>query len=220
MQRDEILNLVHGEWTQHNLQVLRYCKMQAETFVGSRMEDYPITRHRASVRGNMLWDQIDQFLEIASNNGLFEGIEHCWIKHKGADILTLRGQKTSLTAKHVLTRDEVLPDSENGYRTNNKLKNQRCFDLFREFETEDGDPIHIVWQHGGKGEIFAYLKAYFAESDPLTLSDDIMLLPDLESEEESEFVLQPSVALKTVVVTPESSMPEPLKLELQDDSQS
>lgn len=219
MQRDEIVNLVRGEWTQHNQQVLRYCKMQAEAFVGSKMEDYPITRHRASVRGNMLWDQIDQCLEIASINGLFEGLNHCWIKHKGADILTLRGERTSLTAKHVLTRDEVLADSENGYRTNNKAKNQRCFDLFKEFETEDGEPIHIVWQHGGKDEVFAFLKAYFAEGDPLTLSENIMLLPDLESAEESEFVLQPSVVLKTAVVAPEFSQPESLKLELQDDSQ-
>lgn len=220
MLSDEILNLVRGDWTDHNLQVLRHCKLQAEAFVNSKMEDYPLSHHRASVRGNMLWDSVDRFLEMACVNGLFDGITHCWIKYKGAEILTLRGHRTSLTAKHVLTRDDVLPDSENGYRTNNKVKNQMQFDMFseyKEFDTEDGEPIHIVWQHGGRGDIFAYLKAYFTDGEPLTLSDNIMLLPDLQSAEESEFVLQPAVALKPAAVVAESTKSELFEIEAHDD---
>lgn len=198
MQPDEIINLAQSDWTPHNQQVLRYCKIEAEKFVAHRMEDYPPTHHFASVRGNMLWDQIDRFLELASMDRLFHGITHQLIKYRGAEILTLRGSRTCLTAKHVLSRDEILNDAEDSYRTNTRIRNQRNMELFKEYDTDpENEPLHIVFQHGGREGLFAYLKAYFAGEHPLALSDDIMLLPEFEVAHDSEPVPPPAVTLKT-----------------------
>lgn len=169
----------------------------------------------------MLWDQMDYFLERAALGGLFANITPHWVKYKGADILELRGKRTSLTAKHVLTRDEVLLDSQNGYRTNNKIQNQVNLELFKDFDSEtDEDVLHVVLQHGGRGERFAHLKAYFANSVPLSLSGDIMLIPDLEKTEESETVSQPSVTLKEAAAQENPEVSRQVSMEVIEDEHS
>jgi citrate synthase len=81
---------------------------------------------------------LDYFLEDAAKKNLFEGITARWISFQGAPILELQGKYTSLTACHVLSRDEKPKDSENGYRKNNRAKNQK--NLRRVFKIKKVEP--------------------------------------------------------------------------------
>jgi hypothetical protein len=224
MQTDDFVNLTNSDWPDHNLSVLKFCKEETDKAVAALMAEYPSTPHRPVVRGVFAWDRLDNFLEAAANQNLFKGITAHWIEFKGAPILELRGKYTSLTAKHVLTREEDIKDSKNGYRTNNKVKNQENMELFSEFETPESedDLLHIVLQHGGRKDSFAFLKAYFVDSDPVSLTSDLMAMESLEIHPATELVAPPSVTLKdpAAIEQPETLPAVPAAKNDNDDSQS
>jgi hypothetical protein len=224
MQNDQFFNqLIKQDWTENNLQVLKYCKELADNAVQahSNVSDYPFlaTPHLPVFKGVSRWVVLDYFLGAAVKNDLFVGITARWINFEGAPILELRGKYTSLTACHVLSRDEKPKDSKNGYRKNNQAKNQKNLELFTEFEApvSEDDLLHIILLHGGSDDNFAYLRIYLEDSDIPTLTENIMLMPSLEMAPDAEFVLNPSVALKGKTPVAE---PETVVKTKNDDSQS
>jgi hypothetical protein len=206
MQSDHFVNLTNQDWTNHNQQVLKYCKELADKAVLEHTADYPATRHLPVVKGVLRWDRMDYFLEMAAKNHLFDGIEACWTDFQGAPILELRGKFTSLTACHVLSRDDKPPESAKGYRKNNRARNQKNQELFKEFETHasEDEKLHLILRHGGREDNFAYLQIYLEDSDIPALSGNIMLLPSLDMTPETEFVLQPIVTLTAQPAVPAS----------------
>jgi hypothetical protein len=152
-------------------------------------------------------------LDAAVKNHLFEGITSRWVNFQGAKILELRGKYTSLTACHVLSRDDDPKESDFGYRRNNRAKNQKNQELFKEFEapTSEDDFLNIVLQHGGRDDNFAFLRVYLEDSDIPCLTKNIMLMPSLEMTPETEIVPTPMLTLKKAtspvkeISTPESA---------------
>jgi hypothetical protein len=223
MQNDDIFyqKLAEQDYTYHNLQVIKHCKEQAENAVLDRTADYPAKSRLATINGILRWDLLDHYLEQAANNQLFDGITAKWIKYEGAPILELHGKNTVLTAKHVLSKEEKITESENGYRKNNQAKNQKNQLLLKELQepnSEDTKP-NIVLVHG---DGFAYLRILLDKSDVPELTTNIMLMPSLDAAPETEFVPQPMPVLnpKKVVSEPEALPEISLKKKTNDHSQS
>jgi hypothetical protein len=209
MQNDHFVNRAKLDWTDHNLSVLQFCKNQADAaaLAQSNTSEFPLldTPHLPVVRGVLRWALLDAILANAAGNHLFEGITAIWIDYQGTPILELRGKYTSLTACHVLSRDEKPKDSENGYRKNNRAKNQKNQELFKEFEApvSEDDLLHIILLHGGRNDDFAYLRIYLEDSDIPALTGNIMLMPSLEMAPDTELVLKPVVTLNEKPIVPE-----------------
>jgi len=228
MLNDYFVNLTRQDWTDANLRVIKNCKEQTDKAVAAytNISEYPFlgTPHLPVVTGVSRWAIFDYFLEAAAKKGSFDGIEPRWIDFQGAAILELRGKYTSLTACHVLTSDEKPKESEKGYRKNNRAKNQKNLELFKEFEASasDDDLIHVVLRHGGRNDNFAFLGIYLEESDFPALTGNIMLMPSLEMAPEAEPVMQPTVTLKdpTVVAQPENVLVLQIEKDENDDSTS
>jgi hypothetical protein len=223
MRNDYFVNLIQLDWTGHNLSVLKYCKDEAEKAVSAMLGDYQATKHHSTVRGVLLWDRLDHFFDMAAKSNLFHGITSHWIEFKGAQILELRGKYSSLTSKHVLTRDDDPDDSDKGYRENNRAKNQKNLELFKEYEAPDSDKLfHIVFLHGGRNDNFGFLRIYLEDHDSPVLSENIMLIPSPEPILETEAVPVPTVTLKDTApiadpISAHAATPELIPTEADDD---
>jgi len=205
MQNEHFVNLTKLDWTDHNLSILKFCKEEAYKAVLAHTADYPATPHLPVVRGVMGWDRLDYFLDTAAKNNLFEGITSRWVDFQGAPILELRGKYTSLTACHVLSRDDKPRESAYGYRKNNRAKNEKNQELFQEIEASvsEDELLHIILLHGGRNDNFAYLRIYLEDSDIPALSENIMLMESPEMTPETESVPTPMPTLKEAIAKPE-----------------
>ena len=228
MQNDDFLNLAKMDWTEHNRQAIKRCKEQADSAAiehNDKTENPLLDSPHYSVQvGVDRWAFLNKILyDSVVTSHLFEGITAHWIDFNGAPILELRGKYTSLTAKHVLTRDEKISDSPNGYRQNKRANNQKNLELFKEAEvpTSSEDLIHIVLQHGGQGDNFAFFRVYLEDGDVPDLFGNIMDMPSLKTAPEEEFVLKPVPTLKpTAVPAKEISTHETVDKTENDHSQS
>jgi hypothetical protein len=223
MQNDDIFypELVKQDYTDHNLRVVKHCIKQTRQAVLEQTADYPARHRIASIKGYLGWDLLDHFLDQAAINQLFEGITSKWITHEGAEMLELHGKNTILTAKHVETKDEEIADTENGYRKNAKINNQKNQLLLKELAepiSESVKPkIFLVHGHG-----FAYLRILLEKSDVPELTSNIMLMPDLDAASETEFVpeYKPEMLPQKVASEPEVLPKLSLKKNENDHSKS
>lgn len=207
MQTEHFVNLVQKDWTIHNLQVLKHCINSADADVLERTADYPPTKHHSVVQGIIRWDRLDHHLDMAAHSGLFEDITSRWVEYQGQPILELVGQYTCLTVCHILTRDDKPRESEYSYRKNNRAKNQKNPLLFKELDepASDDDKPQIVLVHGGLGnDRFAYLRIFLENSDIPDLTENLMLLPELEAMPNEEIVPTPMPELNKNLVAPKS----------------
>ena len=209
MQNENFFNQTKLDWTDRNLSVIKDCLEQNERAVAAHtnLADYPLldTPLLQTVCGNLRWAMLKKILANAADNNLFDGITAHWIKFQGAPILELRGKYTSLTPCHVLGRDETPQESQNGYRKNNRAKNQVCMELFKEFEAPESENelFHILLIHGGRNDSFAFLRAYIGDSYNPVLSNNIMLMPSLVTTLDAEPDSKPVVTLKQNADQPE-----------------
>ncbi len=207
MLNDDIVyqKLTQQDYTDHNLQVIKHCKEQAERAVSERTADYPAPTRIATINGVLRWDLFDHYLEQAAKNELFEGITAKWIRYEGAPILELHGKNTILTAKHVSSKDEKITESETSYRKNNQVKNQKNQLLLKELEEPDSEDtkLCIVLLHG---DGFAHLRIFLENKDVPELTSNIMLLPALDAAPETEFVPQPMPVLNPRKVVSEPAI--------------
>jgi hypothetical protein len=224
MQNDYFINLIKQDWPDQNLQILKYCKELAEKAVEERMADYPPTPHQPFIRGVMVWDRLDYYLDRAAKDHLFEGITSEWVPYQGAQILELRGKYSSVTACHVLSPDDAPKESDRGYRKNNRAKNQKNLELFKEYETPDSEeePYHVIFQHGSRDGDFGFLRIYLEDKDIPVITLNIMLMQSPEMTPDTELVLKPVVVLKDNmgVSKPENLPTVPVETNTNDDSQS
>jgi hypothetical protein len=219
MQTQEFVNL---DWTNHNKAVIQYCILEARKAVAIHTADYPPTKHLPVIKGILLWDRLDYFLEAAANNELFEGITAKWITYEGAPILELRGKYTKLTACHVSHRDEDPKESKYGYRKNNRAKNEKNLELFKEFEASvsEDEKLNLILQHGEGDDNFAYLRMYLEASDIPVLSENIMLMEAIEMTPETEFVPEFKPVLKSPPVVSEPEILPALSVEKNENDHS
>jgi len=127
--------------------------------------------------------------------------------------LELCGKYTKLTACHVSHRDDDPKESKYGYRKNNRAKNEKNLELFKEFESSvsQDEKLNLILQHGDGDDNFAYLRMYLEASDIPVLSENIMLMDAIEMTPATEFVPDVKPVLKTspVVAEPEISPESP-----------
>jgi hypothetical protein len=200
MQNDEIVNLTKQDWPIENQQVLRHCILRANESMFGFLEEYPAQERISTIRGILKWDLVDYHLAWAASKEIFDGITAGWEKYMGSKILQLTGKNSCVIAKHVWEADDDPIDSDQSFRKANREKNQLLLSGFDEQVSHDGK-TRIVLVHGGFGEnAFAFLRIYFNDAAPIQITENIMLLPDLDSATAEEFVADPMPELKPSIV--------------------
>jgi hypothetical protein len=206
MQNHDIVNLAKQDWPIENQQVLRHCILRANESMFGFLEEYPAQERISTIRGILKWDLLDHHLAAAASKEIFDGIAAVWEPYMGAKILQLTGKNSCVDAKHVWEADDDPIDSDQSFRKANREKNQLLLSGFDENNSHDGKP-RIVLVHGGFGKgAFAFLRIYFENAEPIQLTENIMLLPDLAGAIAEEFVADPMPALKPIVVEKESEV--------------
>lgn len=196
MQNDKIINLAKQDWPIETQQVLRHYILRSTESMFGFLADYPAKKRISTIRGIIKWDLLDHHLDMAAEKEMFVGITSSWEPYRGAKFLQLNGKNSCLIAKHVSDADDDPIDSEHSFRKANREKNQLLLTGFEENNSHDRK-ARIVLVHGGFGEnAFAFLKMYFKNSPPICLTENIMLLPDLDSAVAEEFIEEKPLELK------------------------
>lgn len=180
--------------------------MRANESMFGFLEDYPARERISTIRGILKWDLLDHHLAAAAAKELFDGITSVWEPYMGAKILQLIGENSRVDAKHVWEADDDPIDSDQSFRKRNREKNQLLLSGFDETHSHDGK-TRIVLVHGGFGKgAFAFLRMYFDNANPIQLTENIMMLPDLDGAIAEEFVANPTTELKPSIVEKESEV--------------
>lgn len=201
------LTAVSHDWTCHNLATAQLVLREASQFVLDRTDptsdpllDSP---NLPNYRGYTRWVVVAKCFERAVQAGRFDGIHSNWIDVGGSSVLELVGANTTVTICHLQSEEDA--PRESSLRRTRRQANAVQLSLF-EGESQFSDRIHLILAHGGGGNSgdFADLRIYYGEENSklcVRVSENIMLLPQLMPEFESEPVDEPSVALLPEIAT-------------------
>jgi hypothetical protein len=232
MNNEFFLTKVTKDWPESKLSVLKEILEQAEDAVLLRSDKIadPLfdTPNLPNYRGYIRWIIVSRMLEIAIQKNRLYGITSHWIPLGSGSVYAfeMRGQFTRVMPCHLLSK--TLAPRESIYRRDSRIVNQVNPSLkgFEQLETvsTESDLLNILLVHGGRGEDFAYLRAYTSPIDRSIyreLSNNIMLLPTNVPTLDSESVSEPLVTLKDNVLSPNRvSSKEQSRGFIKDSSQS